>query len=83
MLNLLESGKTILNIDETWIGEGDFRFKKWTKRGLKNTLATKDVTPRISMISAIGINLIWFIRLIKTHTSVKEKNEQLLSQHSV
>ena len=28
-LELLQSGKTILNIDETWLGMSDFRRRKW------------------------------------------------------
>ena len=33
LLELLESGKRIINIDETWIPETDFRRHKWGEKG--------------------------------------------------
>lgn len=29
MINLLKAGKTLLNVDETWLGMTDFRRMKW------------------------------------------------------
>ena len=46
-------GKRIINIDETWIGEMDFRRMKWRRRGESNTIGSKDVSPRLSMLAAI------------------------------
>ena len=33
MLSLLNEGKVIVNIDESWLSESDFRRKKWRLRG--------------------------------------------------
>ena len=49
----MKKGKRIINIDETWIGEMDFRRLKWRRRGESNTISSKDVLPRLSMLAAI------------------------------
>jgi hypothetical protein len=53
LLDAMQQGKRILNIDETWLGETDFRRLKWRGRGESNSLSTKDVSPRLSMLAAI------------------------------
>ena len=53
LLNELRKGRRIINIDETWIGEMDYRRQKWRFRGQANTVSAKDVTPRLSLITAI------------------------------
>ena len=53
MLPLLASGKRIINIDESTIPFLDFRNCKWAPRGTKNTLARKDLFPKVNMIAAI------------------------------
>ena len=55
-MRFLESdiqGKTIINIDESWIGTNDFRRMNWAYRGKTNNLAAKNLSPRISMIVAL------------------------------
>ena len=37
MMELLESGKCILNIDETWLSETNFARRKWRRRGTSNS----------------------------------------------
>ena len=49
----LRKGKKIINIDETWIGELDYRKQKWRKRGCPNTVTAKEVTPRLTLIAAV------------------------------
>lgn len=52
-MNLLEldfSKKTVLNIDETWLGVADFRRYKWCRHGENNSGAIKQVKPRITLI---------------------------------
>ena len=53
LLTEMRKGKRVINIDETWIGETDYRRRKWRAPGDSNSLSSKDVTPRISMIAAI------------------------------
>ena len=41
MFELLQAGKRIINIDETWLPHLDFRGKKWRQRGERNTASFK------------------------------------------
>ena len=52
-IRLLVSGRTILNIDETWLGMSDFRRRKWQAPGTTNSLAVLQVQPRVSMIAGL------------------------------
>ena len=53
MLSLLEEGKRIINIDESWLNYLDFRCRKWRLPGDNNSIATKDLSPKINMIAAL------------------------------
>jgi len=53
MLELLEQGFTIMNIDESWINELDFVRRKWHDRNKSNSLPRKYVSPRLSVLAAI------------------------------
>ena len=53
MLSLLEAGKRIINIDETWLPHLDFRNKKWRGRGEPNTMSTKSLGHKVNMIAAV------------------------------
>ena len=49
-LDVLSSGKRIINVDETWLNQLQFSRFKWCKKGEVNSMPIKGVTPRISMI---------------------------------
>ena len=53
LIDLLHKKKVILNIDETWLGFGDFRHHKWQAYGTPNSVRTLQLVPRISMIVGI------------------------------
>ena len=53
MLGLLSSGRRVINIDETWINQTDFRRMKWRQRGETNSLPCRQVNPRVSLLTAI------------------------------
>ena len=53
MLALLQQGKRIINVDETWLPHLDFRNKKWRQRGEANTVSSKALSPKVNMIAAI------------------------------
>ncbi len=53
LLTEMQRGKRILNLDESWVGEMDFRKLKWRRRGESNTISSKEVTPRLTLIAAI------------------------------
>ena len=45
--------KVVINIDETWIGQTDYRRRKWGVRGSNNSLPVKNLQPRLSLILAL------------------------------
>ena len=51
-LGLLKNKKVVLNIDESWLDQTDYRRRKWCVRRTSNSIARKQVQPRISMIMA-------------------------------
>ena len=53
LIDLLSQGKRVINIDETWINEKDFRRKCWRQRYVSNTVGTVAVSPRITFMVAI------------------------------
>ena len=53
LLDKLGEGLRIINVDETWLNQADFRRKKWRQKGETNSLSLKIITPRITMFTAI------------------------------
>ena len=53
MLPLLKSDTVIVNLDESWLPEGDNRHKKWRLRGQTNSVKERVISPTIGMIAAI------------------------------
>ena len=52
-LKLDLSKKTIINIDETWLGMSDFRRRKWALPKSTDSVERALIQPRISMIAAL------------------------------
>ena len=52
-LGLLRNEKVVLNIDESWISQMDYRRMKWRAPGSTNSVDIKQVQPRITLIVAI------------------------------
>ena len=55
-------------MDETWIGETDFRRKIWRPRGEILSLPERTVNPRISMITAIDTEGLVYLSLTQVNT---------------
>ena len=53
MLSLLDSGKRVINLDETWLNETSFIRRAWCRPGTPGTVATRPIQPRLSMITAL------------------------------
>ena len=53
LLSLLESGKRIIQADETWLNETNFTRKAWSIRQSNGTVTKKPITPSLSMIAAL------------------------------
>jgi hypothetical protein len=69
LIRLLASGRTILNIDETWLGMSDFRRRKWQAPGTTNSVAKLAMTPRISMIAALDTRGQVYLCLIQANNN--------------
>ena len=69
MFELLDQGKRIINIDETWLPHLDFRNKKWRQRGEANTISTKDLTPKVNMIAALDTDGRLYLSLTQFNTN--------------
>ena len=52
-LPLLESGKRIINVDESWLNTTRHLRKVWIKKEARSTFAEKQVQPRISLLLAL------------------------------
>ena len=53
VLEAINNGKILINIDETWINECDFRRMKWRAYGSTNVIPAVSLTPRVTMIAAL------------------------------
>lgn len=57
----METGKRIINIDETWLNETNFTRKIWARRNGRGNMKLKTIQPRLSMISALDTDgKVWF-----------------------
>ena len=68
-MNIDHSKKTVLNIDETWVAMTDFRRMKWCRIGRPNSVPKKNVTPRISMITALDSNGLLYVTLVQANSN--------------
>ena len=53
MLPLLESGRRIINLDESWLNQTRFIRRIWVPADAAGTFTDKQVSPRISLIAAL------------------------------
>ena len=56
LLSILERGKRVINIDETWLNETSFVRRVWAKKGGHGNLQLNTVSPRLSLIAALDTN---------------------------
>lgn len=54
MLQIYGQGKHVVNIDESWIPETDFRRRRWATKGGHNSMAEKTMGHRVNMIVAVS-----------------------------
>ena len=81
MLKLLESGKRIINIDETWLNETSFVRRVWAHRGGYGNMRLNPIMPRLSMIAALDTHgNVWFTL---THASTDSDIIALFFKHLV
>ena len=53
ILPLLESGKRIINVDESWLSQTRFLRRTWVPSDSPSTFRAKQVAPRISLLLAL------------------------------
>ena len=64
----MKKPKTFLNVDESWLNDMDHRHMKWRVPGTTNSVPTKSVAPRISMIMALDSDGIVYACLTQVNT---------------
>ena len=69
LIQLLEAGKTLLNIDESWLGMSDFRRRKWKAPGTTNSVTQLQMRPRISMIIGIDTSGAVYLSLLQANSN--------------
>ena len=53
MIPLLEAGRRIINVDESWLNGTRFIRRSWIPSDAPGTFTDKQVVPRISLIVAL------------------------------
>lgn len=52
-LGLIKSKRRIINVDESWLNQTDFRRMIWAPKNTPHSIPIKQMAPRISMIVAL------------------------------
>ena len=77
MIEFLKQGKRIINVDETWINQKDFRRRCWRKRGVSNSIGVRAVAPRVTFMVALDTDGKVFYCLIQMDTDTDTKRLML------
>ena len=67
-LELVQTKKRIINIDETWVDSGDFRRRCWQRANLSNSIPIKKVQPRITLVVAVDSTGELYASLLQTNS---------------
>ena len=54
MLEVYSEGKHVINIDESWIPQTDFRRRCWGTIGQNNSMADRVLGHKVNMIVAVS-----------------------------
>ena len=68
MLEVLASGRRVINVDESWLNTMAFRRHSWTKVGKSNARPTKELSTRVAILAAIDNRGKAFISLGTSNT---------------
>ena len=79
LLENARTGTSILNIDESWIGESDFRRKAWCSPEEVNSTPKMLVRPRLSLIVAVDTEGRVYWCMMQTNTN--ERTMKLFLLH--
>ena len=53
LIDELNKGTRVINIDESWLPHLNFRRRSWRKRGEANTIGKKQISYKVNVISAV------------------------------
>ena len=53
MLDLLEKGRRVINVDQSWLNQTRFLRRIWVPTDAAGTVTDKQVAPRISLLLAL------------------------------
>ena len=67
----------MINVDETWINQKDFRRRCWRKRGVSNSIGVPAVSPRITFMVALDTDGEVFYSLTQVNTDTNSKRLML------
>jgi hypothetical protein len=70
MIELLKSGKRIINIDESWVNQTHFHRRQWAPTDSPATATVKEVNPRLSLIAALDTDGRVAFALLHANTEV-------------
>ena len=68
---MLHKGKIILNMDETWICQSDFRRRKWQMPNTTNSVPQLMTADRLSMVVALDSNGSVYLSLFQSNSNGK------------
>ena len=68
-LELDFKAKNIINIDETWLNMSDFRRRHWRPYQCNYSVPSKQVQPRISMITGVDQQGNIYLRLTQSNSN--------------
>ena len=54
MLALLDEGFIILNLDETFLNQGDLRYRKWQMKNEENSMRERSIDPLLKVFAAVS-----------------------------
>ena len=68
-LRLAQNKKHFLNVDESWLGQSDYRRLKWQVKGRPATLQPHQLQPRISVILGIDSEGQLYLSLVQANSN--------------
>ena len=71
MLEKLDAGWRVINLDQTWVNDANFMRRKWRLRGQSNSISERRIAPRISVQLAICTEGSLYFSLSQANTDSK------------
>ena len=81
MLPLLQSGRRLINLDESWLNESNFTRKIWCRPDSPGTVPIRAISPSLSMIAALDTDGRVFFSL--SHAATEQDTFMLFLRHLV